>query len=462
MYSAKEPPVIILGGGLTGLSTALHLGRAGAAGPAPVPWLLFEAQARVGGHARTDESRGFLFDKTGHWLHLRDPGIKALVADLLPGTTPDNELVPVARKARVFSHGALTRYPFQGNLHGLPPQVISECLLGFIRAASDPAAHAPPQNFEDYCLKRFGAGIARHFMLPYNHKLWGVHPREITAAWCTRFVPVPSLDDVVRGAVGDTPPELGYNVHFLYPKRGGIETLTRALAARLPPQQIATAAPLERLSLAAREVQIGGERLRYQALVATLPLPELLRRIEDLPPAMAAHAERLRCTPVRYLNVATRCAPPADYHWLYVPEERYPFYRVGIYTNAVPAMAPPGCGSLYVELSDRGPAPALDRLLPDVAQALCAAGALHKPEDILFAELKELTYAYVVFDDYYYEAVAALTAFLEANHIFPRGRYGSWTYNSMEDCLMLGRDVAERLRAAAARGDTAPGEVACG
>ena len=35
----------------------------------------------------------------------------------------------------------------------------------------------------------FGEGIARHFMLPYNEKLWGVHPREITAAWCSRFVP---------------------------------------------------------------------------------------------------------------------------------------------------------------------------------------------------------------------------------------------------------------------------------
>ena len=77
--------------------------------------------------------------------------------------------------------------------------------------------------------------------------------------------------------------------------------------------------------------------------LATLPLPELLRRIEDLPAEMAAHTERLRCTAVRYLNVATRVPPKADYHWLYVPEERYPFYRVGIYTNAVPEMAPTVC-----------------------------------------------------------------------------------------------------------------------
>jgi protoporphyrinogen oxidase len=430
-------PVLILGGGLTGLSTALHLGEA-------VPYLLFEKEERVGGHARTDLVNGFCFDKTGHWLHLRDPGITALVHELLPGTTPETELVPVARRARVFSHGVLTRYPFQANLHGLPPEVASECLLGFIRAHHDPASQEPPQDFADFCQKRFGPGIARHFMIPYNHKLWGVHPREITAAWCTRFVPIPSLDEVVKGAVGDSPPEMGYNVHFLYPRRGGIETLTRALLARLPAGRVHCRAPLERLDLSRGEAVIAGERHRYRAVVATLPLPELCRRIADLPDEMCGYAEKLRCTPVRYLNVATRTRPAADYHWIYVPEERYPFYRVGIYTNAVPEMAPPGCGALYVELSDRGERPLAD-LLPEVAQALCQAGAIAAPDDILFAEMRELAYAYVVFDDNYYEAVARLTAFLEARRIYPRGRYGSWTYNSMEDCLILGRDIARRL-----------------
>src|SRR6478672_2135158 len=121
----KMPPhgdarVVILGGGLTGISAAYHLKR---------PWLLLEKEARLGGHARTDVTRGFHFDKTGHWLHLRDPYTKGLVADLLP-----DQMVPVERKARIFSHGVLTRFPFQANLHGLPPGVVSECLLGFLAA----------------------------------------------------------------------------------------------------------------------------------------------------------------------------------------------------------------------------------------------------------------------------------------------------------------------------------------
>jgi protoporphyrinogen oxidase len=425
--------VVILGGGLTGISTAFHLRR---------PWLLVEKEARLGGHARTDETRGFHFDKTGHWLHLRDPYMKQLVAELLPG-----ELVPVERKARIFSHGVLTRYPFQGNLHGLPPAIVSECLIDFVRAHNNPASAEPAKNFEDFCLKKFGAGISRHFMIPYNQKLWGVHPREITAEWCARFVPIPKLEDVIKGAVGDVPPEIGYNVSFLYPKKGGIETLTRALVARLSGGEVTVSTPVEKLDLRARTVTIGGESVPWRAVVATIPLPELVARLADCPKEIEEAARKLRCTPVRYLNVATKSSPNADFHWIYVPEEKFPFYRVGIYTNAVPAMAPPGRGSLYVELSDRGPMPRVDDIMPDVAQALAAAGAINSADDVLFAEIKELKYAYVVFDENYYSCVDQLIKYFESNDVFPRGRYGSWIYNAMEDSILAGRDVAQRLDA---------------
>jgi len=432
----QNPPhtdarVVILGGGLTGISTAFHLRR---------PWLLVEKEARLGGHARTDETRGFHFDKTGHWLHLRDPYMKQLVAELLPG-----ELVPVERKARIFSHGVLTRYPFQGNLHGLPPEVVSECLIDFVRAHNDPRSSEPAKNFEDFCLKKFGAGISRHFMIPYNQKLWGVHPREITAEWCSRFVPIPKLEDVIKGAVGDVPPEIGYNVSFLYPKTGGIETLTRALVARLQGGEVQLSTPVEKVNLRERTVTIGGEAIPWRAMVATIPLPELVARLSDAPKEIEEAAGKLRCTPVRYLNVATKSSPNADFHWIYVPEEKFPFYRVGIYTNAVPAMAPPGRGSLYVELSDRGPMPRVEDIMPDVAQALAAAGAINGADDVLFAEIKELKYAYVVFDDHYYSSVDKLIKYFEANDVYPRGRYGSWIYNAMEDSILAGREVALRL-----------------
>ena len=197
-------------------------------------------------------------------------------------------------------------------------------------------------------------------MIPYNQKLWGVHPREITAEWCSRFVPIPKLEDVIKGAVGDVPPELGYNISFLYPQKGGIETLTRALV--VAPRRAATvqlSTPVEKHRSGARaRVTLGGETMPWRALVATIPLPELVRapgrsaaRDRGGGGQAALHAGALpqrrdQVVAARPTSTGSTC-----------PRRSIPFYRVGIYTNAVPAMAPPGRGSLYVELSDRGPMP---------------------------------------------------------------------------------------------------------
>jgi len=437
--------VLIVGGGLTGLSVALHL-------PPSCSFRLFEKDDRLGGHARTEQRDGFFFDKTGHWLHLRDPSMRSLVSSLFSGEEANRKLVSVARNARIFSNGVLTRYPFQAHLFGLPPQIASECLLDFVRAKFAPLSSLPSQNFADFCEKQFGKGISRHFMLPYNRKLWGVDPAEITAEWCSRFVPIPSLEDVIRGAVGDIPSELGYNAHFLYPQVGGIETLVQRMLDRLPTERITCGAELTSICLADKTAVVAGEKLSYASLVATLPLPELCRRIVDLPPSLVQWASKLRCTQVKYLNIGTRVPPKSDYHWLYVPEEKYPFYRVGVYSNAVPSMAPSGCGSLYVELSERGNID-LATLVPKVASALCATGILAKQEDILFADLRTIDFAYVVFDENYYPALAALVPFLEGHRIYPRGRYGSWTYNSMEDCMLLGKGIAAQLSKQTSKGN---------
>ena len=207
--TSERVSVAVLGGGLTGLSASASLARAG------VRQRAFERELVAGGHAVTLEEQGFRFDRTGHLLHLRDPAMQELALELLPSSRYRR----IARKSAVFSHGVYTRYPFQANTFGLPPEVAYECLSGFL-AAHFATDKPEPKDFEAYCLLHFGEGISKHFMLPYNARLWGVSPREITSDWCDRFVPQPKLEDVLRGALGAHPPELGYNTSCLYPERG--------------------------------------------------------------------------------------------------------------------------------------------------------------------------------------------------------------------------------------------------
>jgi len=421
-------PIAILGAGLTGMSAAIELGQRAQA------HRIFEKLATPGGHAVTVEEQGFRFDRTGHLLHLKSD---ALRAEVLNWIGPDH--LQIQRRSVIWSNGVYTRYPFQANTYGLPPQVAYECLRGFIDAHF--AAHKPePQNFEEFCLSHFGEGISRHFMIPYNSRLWGVHPREITSSWCQRFVPLPRLEDVLAGAVGLNDRELGYNTNFIYP-RLGIGQLAQGMAGRLTTLELERA-PL-RIDLSQRRLCFQNEQVDFDVLVSTIPLPKLLSLLEPLPERVREAASRLRCSHLDYLDLALRRKSGKDFHWAYVPEEKYPFYRVGCYSHFSEALAPAGKSSLYVELAERS-TPNLNLVLPEVARGLIEMGVIDTPDEIEFARARRIDFAYVIFDHQYFAALEVILPFLEQARIVSSGRYGEWNYSAMEDAILFGKAAAQR------------------
>jgi protoporphyrinogen oxidase len=424
--TGKTLPVAVLGAGLTGLSAALELTARGA------EHRVFERLAWPGGHAITTLDEGYRFDRTGHLLHLRDPALRSEVGGWLEG-----DFAEIVRRSVIWSNGVYTRYPFQANTFGLPPAVANECVLGFVQAHFS-AARPAPQNFEEFCLQHFGPGITRHFMLPYNARLWGVPPTEITSAWCERFVPLPKLEDVIAGAVGLNDRELGYNQTFLYP-RLGIGELPRAMHRRLTSVELGRSP--SRIDLGARRLCFDAEEVPFDVLLSTLPLPALLALCDPLPEAVQRAASRLRATHLYYLDVALTRPPGTPYHWAYVPEAKYPFYRVGCYSHFSSALVPPGAGSLYIELAERAE-PELDVVLPEVIAGLCEMRVIDGAEQVRFARLRRIDCAYVIFDHAYYAALAVIRPFLAEARILSTGRYGGWQYGSMEDALIQGRAAA--------------------
>ncbi len=434
---AQRVPVLVLGAGLAGLACAKHLRR---------PARLLERAAQPGGLAVSETRAGFSFDRAGHWLHLAQPRTHALVEELL-----GDELVSVERDARIYSHGRLTAYPFQANTFGLPAEVVRDCLLGFVQARERRLAGAPePPGFEGFIQHHMGEGFARHFLLPYNRKLWSVPLEALSAAWCGRFVPRPSLEEVVAGAVGLTVQGMGYNARFVYPASGGIGRLPAALAATLPHKPELEVEALQ-VDLAQRRVLSSrAEWIPYETLVSTLPLPQLIDRVLDPSPELRAARAGLRATHIVVAHLGVEGPALFGAHWVYVPEARFPFFRVGCYSNALPGLAPPGCSGLYVELSlpPEASLEALPRaeILGSVRRGLVAMGALDEQTPVRVEDLRVLPGAYVLFDHHHGEAVArARGALWRAGRVRSIGRYGRWTYGGMEDALLDGIDCAERI-----------------
>jgi protoporphyrinogen oxidase len=425
---------VIVGAGLAGMSAAHHLRS---------PYRLIERSDRVGGLCVTEEREGFYFDKTGHWMHLRDPDMKALVEEVLPGGW-----TAVQRKAGIFSCGVFTRFPYQINTHGLPAEVVAENVLGFVDAHFGEKGRAlrerEPRTFGEFILRHLGAGFAKHFMFPYNEKLWTVHPDDMGVEWMGRFVPRPTIEQVVRGALGLEGDQAGYNAAFIYPKQGGIGAFADAFGKKLRQPAELGVHPLA-IDTRRRLVSLSsGEAVPYGRIIATLALPELVGLCDDAPLPVRDAAAKLKATTVTYVNVAAKDVGAPPFHWIYLPEAKYPCYRIGSASSAVPSLAPAGCRSFYVEFSARHalPSAVVERQAVD---ALLDVGFLKSRDDVRFAQARHIPGAYVIYDEHYGAAKQAILEYLTPRGILAAGRYGRWEYSSMEDALLAGRECARKV-----------------
>ncbi|MDP6685838.1 MAG: FAD-dependent oxidoreductase, partial [Candidatus Omnitrophota bacterium] len=280
---AKEE-IVILGAGLAGLSTAYHLKKG---------YSLYEKESEAGGTARSIHKDGYIFDFDGHLLHFRKEYTFLLVRELLEGN-----LAPHKRSSWIYSKGSYTRYPFQANFYGLPRDVVKECLLGYIEAKDISGGKGKEKlngNFENWIKNIFGSGIAKYFMIPYNKKFWTVDPSQLGCDWLDGFVPVPTLEDTVTGAISSNTKSFGYNSRFWYPVKGGISELTEGFLRRVNNVHLDKRAVT--IDQYRREIVFeDGVIKRFKKLITTIPLPELYKVLVNLPPQIKEAFRSLRWT----------------------------------------------------------------------------------------------------------------------------------------------------------------------
>ena len=438
--------ILILGGGITGLAAARTLAAAGE------DFLVLEAEAEPGGWCRSIRSGRYVFDRSGHFLHLSDPHMREWILDL-PGVPWET----VARDARVLLRGKITPFPFQANLYGHAPDVIRRCLTDFAAERIREAVSGPVEakNFEEWLLRRFGGAMCREFFFPYNRKMWRTSLRGMGYGWTSWSVPVPSIADLLAGARGDTRTGMGYNPSFLYPRSGGIGALVTALSTGVG-GRVRTGARISRIDLRKKVVwSAEDEAFHFDAVISTIPLPKMARSCVDLPSGVLASASALRWVKVLCVNLGVRDPAATHGHWIYVPERAYPFFRAGFLSNVSAAAAPKGCASVFVETSF--PSGARVNVLEEVRKAtvgLRRMGVLshgRKPEIV---EPVLLDPAYVVFDHARDAAVRRVREHLRKKGVFTAGRYGAWDYYGMEasmaDGIRAARDAVQTVRGSSA------------
>ena len=410
---------LIVGAGVSGLAFADWLRED--------DYLIVEAEDEIGGYCRTVKRDGFVWDYSGHFFHFRHPEIERYLVERMS----PQRVLRLERDSRIWYGDRFIDFPFQKNIHQLPEPEYAQC----VRDLQD-RPKEKPSNFKEMLYARYGCGIAEKFLIPYNEKLYALNLAALDAEAMGRFFPHASAEEMLgKGGAREND---GYNATFTYPEGGAIQYI-EALAQGVPPDRIALDERVLSIDRGAKVATTTKRQIGYDMLISSAPLVALLDMCGlDYDSAVFSHNK------VQVFNLGFDSKGPPDVHWVYYPQRDLSFYRVGFYDNIFGSDRM----SLYVEVGlpwdaelsedERGALKA--RVLADLqACGVLTHQTLIASHDVL------LDPAYVHVTTQSNAEATARRDLLAAEDVHSIGRYGAWTYCSIEDNIVEARALADRL-----------------
>jgi len=426
--------IIILGSGMAGFGAAYHLHGEGIA---PV---MYDKNGHHGGHTASFRyDSGFLFDLGPHISFTKDSRIQDLFAD---SVGQQFETKPL--KLNNYWRGYWPLHPVQLHLHGLPEDVIVKVITDFVEERQSP--EKPIRNYADWLLASFGRTFAELFPMQYTRKYHLTTAENMSTDWLGPRIYRPNLEEVLKGAISDSAPNMHYITQFRYPTEGGFVSYLNKF---VPMGNLKLNHELVSIDTSTRQLCFSnGHVSHYDALISSVPLPDLLPMIKGAPQDVLDAARRLACSTCVIVNVGVDREDISPTHLSYFYDEDICFTRLSFPHMLSSHNVPFGTGSIQAELyfSDKykplsgSPQDWIDPVVKDLHRC----GLLRDEDRILFRNAHLLRYANIIFDLERADSLKTVHGYLDDVGIAYCGRYGDWGYMWTDESFKSGERAAEQ------------------
>lgn len=434
--------IAVLGAGMAGFGAAYRLRQE------KLPCLVYDMKSHPGGHTSSyADASGFVFDEGPHISFTKDKRIQDLFA-----ANVDGEYEVIHSRVNNYWKGLWLKHPVQCNLHGLPDDLVVEILCGMTDAHY--REQGTSRTYEDWLVASYGRKFAETFPMQYGRKYHTTDARNMSTEWLGPRLYRPKLQEVFRGAIAETTPDVHYISDFRYPTRGGFVSYLRPFFACT---DIRVGHKVERIDPVRHEIAFAnGVHVRYDQLISSLPLPELVRRISGVPADVREAAGRLACSTCVIVNIGLAREDVSDWHWTYFYDDDFCFSRVSCPHLLSKQNAPAGSGSIQAEVYfsdkykplDRAPEAWIEPVLADLRRC----GLVREDDRVVFKSALLARYANVIFDLERAAAVEIIHGYLDDVGIAYCGRYGEWGYHWTDESFISGENAAQKLLDAAVTG----------
>lgn len=220
-----------------------------------------------------------------------------------------------------------------------------------------------------------------------------------------------------------------------YPKKGGYQHFLSKMAEEA---NIQYGADVQFIDPVKRIVKASdGEVYPYHRLISSIPLPEIVNMIENIPDDIKTAASKLEATSGYHVSIALKTENIPPYLWWYIYDEENLASRVYSPSMKSPDNVPEGCSSLQMEVYCKENEYTEQEILNRTVGKIVELGIIKK-EDILFTHIGFEKYANIIFTEPIYEARKTVRDYLSSIGTETIGRFGEWDYLWSDQSLMSG------------------------
>ena len=428
MKSKKETLTAILGGGLAGLSTAYFLKD---------NCFVLEENNELGGLCRSFKKDGFVYDLGGHILFSKNKKILSEMVSWL-----GNNVGKKYRKNQVWYKDRFVKYPFENGLYSLDKKEIFDCLMGYLINENK-----EPKNLEEWCKYTFGNGIAEKYLIPYNEKIWKHDLKNISTHWVER-IPKPPMNDIIKSAIGIRTEGYKHQLHFYYPKIGGINSLINFLQNNVKNIEKGFKVTEIKKKNNKWKVSNGSQIKEFDRIISSIPVFDLISCLDGVPAEVKGALKRLNYNSLIVVLIGIKNETFNNKTAIYIPDRNILPHRVCFMKYFSNKNAPEGCSHLIAEITVK-PNDALlkmknSTIVEKVSSQLERICGFSKKE-IISTDIQRVKYAYVIYDKNYSKNTDIVFSYLNDLGIYCTGRFGTFQYINMDTCVEMSKRLVRSL-----------------
>lgn len=417
---------LILGGGISGLGAGYALHKKG------IPAILLEKDTTYGGLCGNFYINGFRFDRFVHFTFSSNEAVK----DIFQRSSP--EIIKHIPNPYNLYKGLWIKHPAQNNLYPLAEREKELIIMDF-KNRWEVSDVNKIKNYEEWLRLQYGNYFAEHFPMVYTPKYWMCQAKELETKWVGNRLYQPSIEEVMQGSRTAETPVTYYAKEMRYPQKGGFKAFLKTLVENLDIRYNA-----EVIEIFPEEKKVetkSGDIYQYDRLISSLPLPEILKMIKNIPDEVQNAGKQLRCTCGYQVSIAFKTKNIPPYLWWYIYDEDILPARVYSPSLKSSDNAPEGCSSLQLEIYCEENKYTNKELLDKSVEKLIKLDII-KEEDILFIDIRFEKYANVIFDHVIYQNREIVRDYLASIGVETIGRFGEWDYLWTDQSLLSGLKVS--------------------